>query len=312
MLHFLSTILALAGSVHIAGATLGKDVWYSDGLSPHLDDGLGNSMAAVSINSVTQWPGTIPQACRDTALQENRCALTNMETFEVKYGDCDSSWFFCRCNTAVATQEELYNTFAKIPVGMRSNVRYIMAFPATAGSAYEYQNDIVFFGDVVDPTRPSVMIHESAHANDKNSYSSTYLQPAVDQDTCVPDDYANTNIVEDFAQVFVVHMYQLSVGSLPKDATCMQNQLNLLNKDFPSSYLYPGKCDLSVKPAIGAFYWNTSKRDVQISPDFNPPKPDAIPVIPRRTPRNLIKKSPGFNPPTPEPVNVVARPGRKN
>ena len=53
---------------------------------------------------------------------------------------------------------------------------------------------------------------------------------AIASDTCVPDYYARTNEVEDYAQVNVAWVFQQASGKLPAPGEgCMQHQLDALS-----------------------------------------------------------------------------------
>ena len=53
---------------------------------------------------------------------------------------------------------------------------------------------------------------------------------AIAADSCVPDGYAQTSAVEDYAQANVVWIYQHTSGSLPSPGgSCMQHQLDALS-----------------------------------------------------------------------------------
>ena len=100
---------------------------------------------------------------------------------------------------------------------------------ASGTSAYTENAHIVFLGptssDLTD-----VFVHESSHAQDQGfSKSQGYLE-AIGSDSCVPDDYAQTNNVECYAQDMVVFLYKLWHPYAPPPGTdCMSYQLNALN-----------------------------------------------------------------------------------
>ena len=56
------------------------------------------------------------------------------------------------------------------------------------------------------------------------------VMQAINSDSCVPDGYAQTNAVEDYAQVTVAWIYLHASGSLPSPGgSCMQHQLDALS-----------------------------------------------------------------------------------
>jgi hypothetical protein len=58
------------------------------------------------------------------------------------------------------------------------------------------------------------------------SQGSTFTN-AVEADTCVPDEFAQTNFYEDYAQVQVVFLYKLwNPYKPPPNTSCLSFQLN--------------------------------------------------------------------------------------
>ena len=81
------------------------------------------------------------------------------------------------------------------------------------------------------------MVHESSHAQDQDFSDSETFLTAIANDTCVPDEYAQTNNVECYAQDMVVFIYSLlrpyDLG-LSSLTDCMNEQLYaLLDSDAP-------------------------------------------------------------------------------
>lgn len=114
----------------------------------------------------------------------------------------------------------------QVPLYLRQWVTSISAIPASGGSAYTEAGHITFF-DAIDL---DVMVHESTHAQDQGfSGSATYLN-AIGSNSCVPDDYAQTNNVECYAQDMVVFLYKLwNPYNPPLGTECMSGQLNAIN-----------------------------------------------------------------------------------
>ena len=80
------------------------------------------------------------------------------------------------------------------------------------------------------------MVHESTHAQDQGfSNSQTYLT-AVGKDSCVPDEYAQTNNVENYAQDMVVFLYTLWKPFNPPspNTDCMSHQLSAIRASSAS------------------------------------------------------------------------------
>ena len=157
--------------------------------------------------------------------------------FTAIYNDSPNQVSICICQGAAFDAPGLAKSFALVPLFLRQNVKSVAAVPIASGSskngAYTAGGHIVVFADVGD----DVFVHESTHAQDGNvgfSGSAAYHQ-AVTADTCVPDDYANTNFVECYAQDMVVFLYKLWTGSTPAPGTgCMAKQLaTLQNSQAP-------------------------------------------------------------------------------
>ncbi|CAF1106878.1 unnamed protein product [Didymodactylos carnosus] len=84
----------------------------------------------------------------------------------------------------------------------------------------------------------SVFIHESAHSTDRGTSASNNWCDAVEQDSCVPDGYANSNYADNFAQVVVLWVHLIGRGH-SKDFgggqfACMRNQLRHIDTVLPA------------------------------------------------------------------------------
>lgn len=113
-----------------------------------------------------------------------------------------------------------------MPLYLRRWAASVSSVPASQGHAYTSASHITFFGALGF----DVLVRESTHAQDQGfSGSKAYLQ-AIGSDTCVPDDYAQTNNVECYAQDMVVFLYKLwRPYDQPLGTNCMANQLKALN-----------------------------------------------------------------------------------
>jgi len=113
-----------------------------------------------------------------------------------------------------------------VPLYLRRWVASVSSVPASQGHAYTSAGHVTFFGTLGF----DVLVHESTHAQDQGfSGSKAYLQ-AIGSDTCVPDDYAQTNNVECYAQDMVVFLYKLwRPYDQPVGTNCMANQLKAIN-----------------------------------------------------------------------------------
>ncbi|KAF3932965.1 hypothetical protein ABW20_dc0102708 [Dactylellina cionopaga] len=194
-------------------------------------------------------PGWIPQGCKDRFLAKG-LEPTDAEVYNIQYSDCDRRWTFCRHKNAQLSIEKMADSFGRMPVHMRSLIRHPIALPQESCSAAAFTGvgDIVMFGDC---TAVSVWLHETGHQLDSRlnpatrfSASSEWLQ-ALSEDTCAPDDYANSSTIEDFAQVTVIAQFNTLAGFKPTEAFpgCLDHRHGLLEHDFRADYLeYGGTC----------------------------------------------------------------------
>ncbi|KAJ7167631.1 hypothetical protein C8R46DRAFT_253921 [Mycena filopes] len=176
---------------------------------------------------------TVPAACAKYTGGAGTECPTTMGAVNVTYDDCGSAWTICRCASANITLDASVDFLAHVPVGLRRYVSTVMVMPDTFAHAYTFPTigEIHFFGICSQRT----WIHESTHAADgalgitQGGVSSLWAQ-AVGNDTCVPDTYARTNLVEDLAQMSVVEVYRLLNNALPPglSADCMSHQLAYL------------------------------------------------------------------------------------
>ncbi|KAF3201333.1 hypothetical protein TWF679_011393 [Orbilia oligospora] len=251
MINLFSNIVAVV-AVSAVGvlADLKNKTAYPDGLSGPFTPGFNNYTEA-PLEWFTPWgAGWIPKGCKDRFIGKGYDA-DDVEVFNIKYTDCDQAWTFCRHKDAQLSLEDMADSFGRMSVHMRSLVRHPIALPASSGCsalAYTDIGDIVMFGNCKGLT---VWLHETGHQLDarlkpSNRFSGTtpWLE-ALERDTCVPDSYANTNTVEDFAQVVVVAQHETLLGYKPEEAFpgCLDQRQGLLEHTFQSDYLeYVGRC----------------------------------------------------------------------
>lgn len=129
-----------------------------------------------------------------------------------------------------------YDYVVQVPLFLRKTVKSYTAVPARAPSAYAVAGQITLFGK----TSENVFVHESAHAYDgkfKLSGQQAYLQ-ALSADSCVPDEYAQTNNVECFAQDMVVFLYYLWEPNFSQES-CLSQQIGFVSDlDTPGFQSY--------------------------------------------------------------------------
>lgn len=88
----------------------------------------------------------------------------------------------------------MIDLFGRLPIGERQYITNVIAVPG-GGSAYETSAIVVFQGPVGVPT---VFQHEVGHAvdayhNNEVSSDTQQFKDAINADSCVPDDYANSS-----------------------------------------------------------------------------------------------------------------------
>ncbi|EJD43987.1 hypothetical protein AURDEDRAFT_114493 [Auricularia subglabra TFB-10046 SS5] len=288
-------VLALAFTPK-AYAALGKPVLFTDGLSPHVDASFWANLAPTQ-STWDQWAwGYLPQTCFDNA-NGNGVSPYDMEIFNVHYTDCSVAWVFCRHHSASLSQIDMIDLFGRLPVHERQWIRHVIAVPG-GGSAYESNADVTFQGPV---GVPSVFQHEVGHAVDgyknsvQSSSTSTFLN-AINADSCVPDDYSNTNNVEDYTQVGVLSMYEIvnpgGLDPIGANWRCLVNQKNALDGFQRSDMIPGGTCarrwadDTIVKMGPAVPRSVVEKR----GPVGPIPQPDGLPVpSPSRSPTTVFK-----------------------
>ncbi|KAJ7584061.1 hypothetical protein C8J56DRAFT_952527 [Mycena floridula] len=178
----------------------------------------------------------VPTACASYTGAGKECPGT-MDAINITFEDCGSPWTVCRCSTADISGEETIDFLGRVPIGLRRYMGTVMVMPGGTAGAHAYtfptSGEVHFFGNCSQRT----WIHEATHAADgslgitADSVGGAWAQ-ALAKDTCVPDTYAQSNAVEDLAQMSVVKIYMLlNNGQLPPgfEAACMTNQLAVLD-----------------------------------------------------------------------------------
>ena len=70
--------------------------------------------------------GWIPKLCKDFATS-NRLSPYDFTVFNVHYDDCSEAWTFCRHKDAQGSEMDMIDLFGRLPVHMRSYIRYVMS-----------------------------------------------------------------------------------------------------------------------------------------------------------------------------------------
>lgn len=127
--------------------------------------------------------------------------------------------------------------FGKVPIQMRQWVRHVIDVPDDAGWAFEYDGTVTFLKPGDDSL--SVILHETGHSldlsgayNEKPMSSSDKWWDNYGKDSKVPDDYAQTNAIEDVAQNTVVAVFNENVeggfGTVEPGWEAIKNQYQTL------------------------------------------------------------------------------------
>ncbi|KAI4241317.1 MAG: hypothetical protein L6R40_004623 [Gallowayella cf. fulva] len=185
-------------------------------LQPNLDNlkqGLLDHLKPTH-STMDRWgAGWIPKACKDIAIRESKNPA-DFQVWNVHYDDvCLPSTHFC---TPPQHLINMVDIFGRLPVHTHDYVRHVVSIPSTNGYAYNLNANVVMFGSTI--SNLPVFIHESAHSLDvQNAYKDKPLSSSAkwlsgyNQDTHVPDSYAQTNQVENVAQNTVIESYQRNV-----------------------------------------------------------------------------------------------------
>ncbi|CAF1014410.1 unnamed protein product [Adineta steineri] len=158
------------------------------------------------------------------------------------------SLVLCICPNAVMNATYMIEMMGRVPYAIRRyNKAMVSATSGTCGGAGS-SKDVSFY---CDPNmQVSVFIHESAHSTDRDTSGTNQWHNAVQQDSCVPDPYANSNIADDFAQVVVLWTHLVGQGLHPtlggEQFSCMRNQLQQIKTKLPPFIIQPQRSHLSV------------------------------------------------------------------
>ncbi|KAI4232775.1 MAG: hypothetical protein L6R40_007321 [Gallowayella cf. fulva] len=188
-------------------------------LQPNLDNlkqGFINNLKPVASTRTPFQAGYIPSDCKKIAQREG-FNPADIQSLNIKYTDCSAPWVFCYHKSSNGPLNDLVDRFSRLPVHTRQFSRHIVSLPASSGHAYNDGGNLVFFGDTL--SNINVHIHEAAHSldligafyPDKPLSSSAKWINEYNQDSAVPDPYAQTNQVENVAQNAVVTTYERNV-----------------------------------------------------------------------------------------------------
>ncbi|KAJ7503242.1 hypothetical protein B0H11DRAFT_1797858 [Mycena galericulata] len=256
MLSRFSFILPLLSGARLVSATLrltNLDVTPAPltalTLTPQEPDFAFDLYSALPPASVLQTQDIeLPGECGPYVGPGQECT-TNMTATSVFYEDCGDPFTVCRCADAAMSIETVLDRFGRVPIGLRRYVGTIVVLNDTEPHAYTLTSgDIHFFADCAMDT----WVHESTHSFDFATPDAPHSSvpgwsQAIANDSCVPDNYSDTNRVEDFAQMSVIKTYMLLYdGHLPPGfrADCMSHQLDFLGAlpVYNASALFGNTC----------------------------------------------------------------------
>jgi len=224
--------------------------------TPYYPNGLSE---AFSLDDYILTPPYIQTPLADTSNCLSDQCNNNPSAFIVVYESDPFNVTICICDDAVMDFTTMAQKFGRVPYKVRSTpvVSITSASVGKGSGAFTIDNKIAFF-DQTEATE--VFVHESAHVFDHGTLSSTaeWLND-INEDTCVPDPYSQTNAVEDFAQVLVTWTYYVVSNNITNAPSCMFNQLQYLSSllsasDILSHLYHPNGsetvCSLSISQSL--------------------------------------------------------------
>ncbi|KAF8885478.1 hypothetical protein BD779DRAFT_1673654 [Infundibulicybe gibba] len=182
---------------------------------------LSSVLSKAGVQNLTYLPN-LPAACNSSS-----SICPDISSHNITLDDCSDPWTLCHCPSSNISLDTAVDRLSQIPVGLRRYIATITVMPGDSRAYTLLSGDINIFGDL--PVE--AWIHESAHAFDfalnvSHSGSPQWLA-AVGNDSCVPDSYSATDLVEDFAQHALLKTYTLfnNLPPFPTSTKCMANQL---------------------------------------------------------------------------------------
>ncbi|KAI0146495.1 hypothetical protein BJ166DRAFT_596477 [Pestalotiopsis sp. NC0098] len=215
-LRTLFAILALCAAVRSALSSSKPPLWENlDQFSPAL-----TSELPMTDLSITPWePGVISQGCMNVTIKDEQDPRT-FSAYSVKYDDCGQSWNFCIQNGSNQSIEDLAITFGQTPVRLRQYTSDVVMSTDGFGALVGNQTLMLYM-----PATVQMLLHEMTHNADMALAYKTpgislcsFWSDAYDQDPAVPDNYAQTNQPENFAQFTGLVVYsRMTNGQLLTD-----------------------------------------------------------------------------------------------
>ena len=149
-----------------------------------------------------------------------KCSAANLKAVRVTYNYCDLPWVLCRCDNANMKSVGLAQ------IDFDSSGDFISTHVSISSFYLSSHHLVAFDGDC----SRTVFLHEAAHSLDQGLSGSTVWHNAVANSTCVPDDYANSSYVEDFAQMEDMYNYRRHRDTFPMPAACLIPQMDVMSQ----------------------------------------------------------------------------------
>ncbi|OAX80489.1 hypothetical protein ACJ72_05176 [Emergomyces africanus] len=226
-----------------------KGILFPDGLGSLRETG---PISGAEPTEIIQWEKSegVPEYCWRMS-QDKRddgnvwCTADRLNVYNVTYSDCPDQdpWAMCHCTDAQQSVKAMTENFGRVPAGLRSRVRHVIAFEnnSPGGVRVGPWNIIAIYGDV----QYSVYMHESGHCTDRGFSTSEAFLKAKELDTCWPSDYSKSSNAELFAEMGVAYLYDKSGKTLRErgfDPSCLSKGLKALGDHAGSDYVKGSKC----------------------------------------------------------------------
>lgn len=272
-----ASAFSLASLASLASAQLDKpiiDPEFPGGGLDSLDEGLNDNLELPGNTTWDPWDaGWIPEDCK-TITEGAELNPMDVISFNIHYDDCEDPWVMCRHKDSPIDEQTIVDTFGKLPVHFRSFVRHMVFVPGDP-SAGSTGDNVQMNGEL----GITVFVHETAHSMDGHGFpdiggfsESQIWLDAYNNDSAVPDAYAQTSQQENFAQQTVVALYDKvvpdGIGTIQPNFEAIQNQYTAI-QNYGEDLITPGgECTSRLE--------NSAPVEVGASARMRPtgPKPD--------------------------------------
>ena len=182
-----------------------------------------------------------------TLAETHNFSVSDIETYNVHYDDCDQPWILCHHKNSPDPIEHFFENFGKIPVRARSYVREAISVPdAKVPGGFNLRDFIAVFNvqNAVEHQWSSfeTLLHETGHSLDHHAYiannqdlsKSKEWADALRADAKVSDTYGASRLGENVAQMAVISAFDLNVPGQLKSVEPkwkdIQHTLDLIRK----------------------------------------------------------------------------------